>query len=104
MTTLAMTYYLTPWKAESVGHGKRWSLWRWFDGFRTPHMVIITGGVANDSPGYATTNIDQIQGADSSTSASQAYEGLAIWSSINSPHTITAAEGEILTTAGYTVT
>ncbi len=104
MTTLAMTYWLTPWKDESVGHAKRWSLWRWFDGFRNPHTVIITGGVANAAPGYATTNTDDIEGADASTSTSQAYEGKAIWTSHHAPHTVTSAEGTILTTAGYTVT
>ncbi len=104
MTTLAMTYYLMPWKDEEVGHSAKFSLWRWFDGFRNPHTVIITGGVANDAPGYATTNIDDIQGADTSSSASVKYEGLAIWTSHNAPHTVTSAEGTILTTAGYTVT
>ena len=104
MATLAMTYWLTPWKAESVGHAAKHSLWRWFDGFRNPHMVIITSGVANTAPGYATSNIDDIQGADSSDSATVAYEGLAIWTSHHAPHTVTAGEGTILTAAGYTVT
>ena len=104
MTTLAMTYYLTPWKDESVGHGAKWSLWRWFDGFRTPHLVIITSGAANAAPGYSSATTDQIEAADASTSASVAYEGKAIWSSHHAPHTVTSAEGTILDTAGYTVT
>ena len=102
MTTLAMTHYLTPWKAEGVGHGKELSLWRWFDGFRTPHTVIITDGVANAAPGYAVIPGDAIADADSSTSDTE-YEGKAVWSSKRAPHTVTAAEGTILTTAGYVV-
>ncbi len=103
MTTLTMTYYLTPWADEGVGHAKKWSLWRWFDGFRTPHLVIITGGVANAAPGLTSATTDQIEAADASTSASQAYAGKAIWSSHHNPHTVTSGEGTILTTAGYTV-
>ena len=99
-----MTFYLTPCADEIVGHSSKFSLWRWFDGFRTPFMVIITGGVASTAPGVTHPTTAQIEAADASTSDSQEFAGLAVWSSKNQPHTVTAGEGTILTTAGYTVT
>ncbi|KKK59139.1 hypothetical protein LCGC14_3037390, partial [marine sediment metagenome] len=58
VATVTFTTYDTPWGAESVGHGVKHSLWRWYDGFRTARTIIITGGVATASPGNATATVD----------------------------------------------
>ena len=99
MATVTFTTYLTPWAAESVNHGKDYSLWRWFDGFRTARIIIITGGVATPSPGNATATADEYANAD----VGSGQDGKAIWHSQPDAYTVTAGEGTILTTAGYIV-
>lgn len=99
MATVTFASYDTPHRPESVGHDERWSLWRWFDGFRTARVIIITGGVATPSPGAATATVDQYANAD----AGSGQNGQAIWHSTDVAQTVTAGEGTILTTAGYSV-
>ncbi len=102
MTSLALTHYDTPHLDETVGHASRWSMWRYFSGFATSRTVIITSGVATPSPGAVNPTVDQIAGADASTSDTY-YEGKAVWASSGTPWTVTSAEATILTTAGYTL-
>ena len=100
MATVTFSTYDTVWNAEGQGHAKRYSLWRWYDGFRTARVIMITGGVATPSPGLAQATVDQYDAADSGSG----QDGKAIWHSTNQAQTVTSAEGTILTTAGYSVT
>jgi hypothetical protein len=81
-------------------HAPVFSLWRYFaDGIATQRVVIITSGVANASPGYATATVDQFNNAD----AGSGENGLAVFRG-GVTYTVTAGEDTILTAAGYTVT
>lgn len=89
----------TPWAAEGQGHHDKYSLWRWYSGFRTARVIIITGGVATPSPGLAQATTEQYAAADTGSG----QDGKAIWHSTNRAQTVSSGEGSILTTAGYSV-
>ncbi len=101
MPTFAPTTYDVPKHAELDGpHSERYSLWRYFsDGVPTSHVVIITSGVANASPGFTTPSVDQMNAADSGSGVA----GKAIFHG-GQTYTVTSGEDTILTAAGYTVT
>jgi hypothetical protein len=100
MPTVTLPTYDVPHRAESVGHAKKWSLWRWYSGIATALVTIITSGVATAFPGLAVPTVDQINDADDSTSTTN---GKAAWYSTGSDQSVTLAEAAILQTAGYTV-
>ena len=101
MPTFAPTTYDVPKHPEVDGnHDRRYSLWRYFsDGIPTSYTVIITGGVANASPGYQNASVDQLNAADSGSGVA----GKGVFEGGRS-YTVTSAEDTILSAAGYTVT
>jgi hypothetical protein len=83
---------------EGGPHAPTHSMWRYFtDGIPREYVVIITSGVANASPGYATPSVAQFNNADSGSGEN----GKAIFRGTNT-YTITAGEDTILQAAGYT--
>ncbi len=101
MPTFAPTTYDMPKPPEvNAPHTDRYSLWRYFsDGVPTSHVVIITSGVANASPGHKTPSVDQMNAAD----VGSGEVGKAIFHG-GQTYTVTSGEDTILTAAGYTVT
>ena len=100
-TVTFATYDVPKLPEENAPHDKRYSLWRYFsDGIPTSFVAIITGGVANASPGYANPTVDQLNNAD----VGSGENGRAVWYGNSSVQTVTAAEGTVLNVAGYSVT
>ena len=101
MPTFSPSTYDTPKPHEvNAPHTDRYSLWRYFsDGIPTARVVIITGGVANASPGFETPSVAQMNDADvgSGTAGKAIFHG-------GQTYTVTSGEDTILTAAGYTVT
>jgi len=97
MPTFTPTTYDLGKLPEEAGHGPDWSLWRYFrDGIAAQYVVIITGGVANPSPGYASPSVDQFNNADSGSGEN----GKAIFRG-GETYTVTDGEKVILIAAGY---
>jgi hypothetical protein len=104
--------YLQPINDESLGHGEEFSLWRHYAGvIPTPYVVIITGGVANASPGTVSPSVHDIKGNAEVPNATASYTGadagsgdagLAVFTG-GITYTVTSAEETILLAAGYTM-
>ena len=102
--------FTTPLNDETVGHGKRYSLWRQYAGvIPTPYVVLITSGVANDSPGTVSPSVHMIKGNAEVPNATAHYTGadagsgdasLAVFTG-GITYTVTATEEAILVAAGY---
>ena len=94
------TYDVPKLHEEADEHDERFSLWRYFsDGIATSFVAIITGGVANASPGVANPSVDSLKNADSGSGEN----GLGVFHG-GQTYTVTSGEDTILTAAGYTVT
>jgi hypothetical protein len=101
-----------PLNDEKVNHGERYSLWRHYAGvIPTPYVVIITGGVANPSPGVVSPSVHDIKGNAEVPNATESYTGADAGSGDNGravftggrTYTVTAEEETILLAAGYTM-
>ena len=104
--------FTTPLNAESLGHGEEFSLWRHYAGvIPTPYVAIITGGVANASPGVVSPSVHTIKGNAEVPNATASYTGadagsgdagLAVFTG-GITYTVTSAEETILLAAGYSM-
>ena len=97
MATFTVPTYDVTFSPET-GREKRHSLMRFYT-FKSAYTVLITSGVATPSPGRTVVPTSEITGAD----AGSGEHGRAVFIGGNT-YTVTAGEGTILTTAGYTVT
>lgn len=79
---------------KTDGAPRLWSRMNWRD---VGYNVLITGGVANATPGVQSPEADTIASADSGSG-----EGGKAWFRGGITYTITGTEDTILQAAGYT--
>lgn len=96
---VAWSFTPTTHKGSIVQGRQRHNIWRYMNWRDVGYNVIITGGVANTTPGSIAPESDTIAAADSGSG-----EGGKAWFRGGITYSVNGSENTILTTGGYTVT
>ncbi len=102
LTLFTAPLFSNKWGDEFGGHAKKHSVWRYYEPMvEFVQTVIIASGVVipTAAQGARTLTTNELDSADAGTGQS----GKAVFRG-RKQHTVSVAEGSLLSNAGYTVT